>query len=115
MVDMCRKNIIPSINEYILKLTKICDNLRDLEINTSNNDKSIKDIVKKCDILNCEVENLVKLINDADEVCDITLKAYFVKDYILKSISNIRNIYDEIEEILPRDYEPFPTYNEILF
>jgi glutamine synthetase len=115
LVDMCRKNIIPSINEYILKLTKICDNLRDLEINTSNNDKNIKDIVKKCDILNCEVENLVKLINDADEVCDITLKAYFVKDYILKSISNIRNIYDEIEEILPRDYEPFPTYNEILF
>ena len=115
LVDMCRKNIIPSINEYILKLTKICDNLRDLEINASNNDKNIKDIVKKCDILNCEVENLVNLINDADEVCDIALKAYFVKDYILKNISNIRNIYDEIEEILPRDYEPFPTYNELLF
>lgn len=115
LIDMCRKNIIPSINNYILNLTKISENLSELEISTRNNVKYIKDIVKKCDILNNKVENLVKLINDADGICDITLKAYFVKDYILKSINDIRTIYDEIEEVLPSNFEPFPTYNELLF
>jgi glutamine synthetase len=115
LTNMCRKNIIPSINKYILTLVDKSNKCGDFETNKSVNDKYIKDIDKKYNILNEEVDKLSNLINSTDGEKDTTLKAYFVKDYILKSMNNIRIIYDELEEILPNEFEPFPTYNEILF
>lgn len=57
---------------------------------------------------------LLKLI-DKNDFANIDEKAEFYKTQILPKLSEIRCDYDSIEGIIPKEFEPFPTYNDILF
>lgn len=115
LINMCNKTIIPSINDYISNMCEIYAKSRELNINNGITDKYINDIVKKCNNISTKSEKLAKKMVEADALVDLKQKAYFVKDNVLKCINEVRCAYDAIEELLPSKFEPFPTYNEILF
>ena len=100
MIEMLNKQIFPAINNYINSLT--------------NFDLSQNKIVYK------ELVTLYeKLFNYSEELCKNLEKFNFIvtkddKYLLIKSMKNVRDIYDEIEKYLPSNILNIPTYNDIL-
>lgn len=97
LVEILNKNILPSICEVLssnkivsFSKNKIENNFKEIEKNLLILSESIVDVDKK--------ENLEIIVKN-----------------ILETMEKIRKSYDEIEPLFPEEFEPFPTYNDILF
>lgn len=97
LVEILNKNILPSIctilssNKIVaFAKTKIENNFKEIEKNLFSLNESILNIGRE----NIDEKSIRKII----ETMDL-----------------IRKSYDEIEPLFPEEFEPFPTYNDILF
>lgn len=99
MLEMLNKKIFPTI----------------LQLLASN---ILSDDSKKC--LNANLNKLQNLCKKLNEQISKIIVNDFSKENmqntksIIDLMNNIRKIYDSIEPIIPKDYEPFPTYNDML-
>ena len=41
--------------------------------------------------------------------------AYYLRDVILPDMEELRRLADRMEEIMPREFYPYPTYGDLLF
>jgi len=46
---------------------------------------------------------------------DVFSKAEHMRDHIIPALTDVRNVVDRLERIVPDDLWPFPTYREMLF
>ena len=66
--------------------------------------------------------NIYKFVNklsiqdkDANKISDISECANKYKDIVLETMNKVRILVDEAETIMPKEYWPYPTYEDILF
>ena len=52
---------------------------------------------------------------DANKISDISECANKYKDIVLETMNKVRILVDEAETIMPKEYWPYPTYEDILF
>lgn len=125
---LLRKSIL--INSYIetviLEAKTICEMFNktifySLEsyINSLSSSAAIKkqatELSKNRDYLMSLISNLISLVEKAESSADTKIQKILVKDNIIPLMKEIRELYDTTEKILPETFEPFPTYNTILY
>ena len=52
---------------------------------------------------------------EGEKIDDIEKKAFFIKDTLLPLMAKLRTVVDETETLMPKEYWPMPTYEELLF
>lgn len=114
LAEMINKQIIPSLNKYI---TDIANSVKIYKSNSKTDGR--KKLLKKLDFamnsLFVETDNLAEILKQINNTTDIENAAKITKQKLVTKMSEIRKIYDDIENILPDYIKPFPTYNNILF
>lgn len=96
MINMFRKHIFASFKEYLVF------------------DKSNTKFSTDCKLLQLYVSKLEDLAEKTNSLDTKTL-CKTIKTDILPAMAKIRSLYDQMEKVLPERFEPFPTYNNILF
>lgn len=93
MIQMVRESILPNLFSFVKSL-KNCDKevCRVIEL-------SVKKLQNNCK----ELESLLKITNK-----DKNIEKFKAK------MKETRSVFDEVENLLPLNLKPFPTYNEIL-
>lgn len=117
MLDMARKQIIPSILLFEEKLVKLALNKKNLEPKL---DRSAElDIISK---LTSGVNKLHSLagqlecdLNIASKINDSYERAVMFRDVIIPTMENLRSVADSVEPLVAKDYWPFPTYADLLY
>ena len=115
LLDICLKQVVPNIENYI---NKTIDSLTKIEKFGSKNkvaNKNLKILIEKQNSLVEKIEELRQVINLLKQKEDLTEKAKFCQETIQKSMLAVREIYDEIEFVLPEENKPFPNYDDLLF
>lgn len=117
MIEMVKKDIVPSVASYIRDLSK-----------TANSAKAL------CESIDCEFETalvtklstlascMYKKVNILDETL-LTAKdfedslelANFYSKTVFTAMQELRGVADEIETLVGEKYWPYPTYGELLF
>jgi glutamine synthetase len=77
--------------------------------------KQLESISASYDKLYALYEKLVKDTAKAEKEADVLKAAKFYKDTVIKDMDDIRTVADALEEIVPEDVIPYPTYGKILF
>ena len=77
--------------------------------------KQLESISASYDKLYVLYEKLVKDTAKAEKEADVLKAAKFYKDTVIKDMDDIRTVADALEEIVPEDVIPYPTYGKILF
>ena len=77
--------------------------------------KQLESISASYDKLYALYEKLVKDTVKAEKEADVLKAAKFYKDTVIKDMDDIREIADALEEIVPEDVIPYPSYGKILF
>lgn len=117
MIDMAKKDIIPSVCAYSKSLTDTALNKKSL---SSDIDCSLEiSLVKKLSSLNAcldiKIEKLNTSLLESKNYPNPKENAEFYKDNIKVQMQELRAIADELETIVSKKFWPFPTYADLLF
>ena len=117
MSEMIRKDILPSVSEYVGSLS---DALYSKKSVLPNVDMSFEEaMIIKLSKLNGElftaVEALDKSVIEADSKNSIEKIAMYYRESVFTAMNNARAIVDELEVNTSSEYWPYPTYGDLLF
>ena len=117
MIHMSNRDIMPAINKYIGKLAKNISTLESIDTGISSNYqrralKKLSDNLSNIDAFTTELEEKYSEVNKIE---DIAKQAFFIKDTLLPLMAKLRRVVDESETMMPKNYWPMPTYEELLF
>ena len=60
-------------------------------------------------------EKLAADTKEAEDMTDNAKASFFYHDTIIKDMEDIRAVADQAETKLPKEFLPYPTYEEMLF
>ncbi len=117
LVDMVRKEILPSINKYMgaVAETALAKQQVDSSISISYEKNIISKLSNLNDIIYAGVDTLEKETAQEVEIDDIVEQGYAIRDKVLVAMEDLRKACDEAEMIVSKKYWPYPSYGEMLF
>lgn len=117
MIHMSNRDIMPAINKYIGKLASNIANIAaiDISIASSYQRRVLEKLSSNLDSIDELTRELEEKYAEANKKEDYEQQAYFIKDVLLDLMAKLRAVVDECETLMPKDYWPMPTYEELLF
>ena len=117
MIHMSNRDIMPAINKYIGKLAKNISTISNIDssITSAYQKRALKklsDNLASIDELTSELEE--KYL-EANKISDVEKQAFYIKDTLLPLMAKLRKVVDDSETMMPKNYWPMPTYEELLF
>ena len=117
MVDMARKEILPSVEAYLSDLSGTVAAKAAAVPGLAC--KYEKGIITKLSTLVDEIDDAAEALDSTlvrlKAVPDVTDAAYVIRDVVLQKMAELRVVCDEAETLTAAKYWPFPTYGDLLF
>ena len=110
MKEIASQDVMPEVIRYINFMQDSINNVKKVSFLS----KKLNNTIKLAEDLNDEIEDLDKEISKLESIEDTEKKAKFASDKLKDKMDELRNTVDTLEEILPSNYWPMPTYEEIL-
>ncbi len=113
-LEMAKQEILPACISYTDKIVKSLAMIKELGIGAPADAVLAKRLSDGC-------ENIINSIDAMDAVMavipdsDPIEKAHYYKDEILTAMDDLRQISDDMETIVGKEYWPFPTYTDLLY
>ncbi len=115
MVDMVAKQIKPAAISYAKSVADSIVSLNAAGADCEVEKELLKNITDNISEMDKAYKKLKTEIDKSSEIEGIKEKAFFVKDYIFTTMSELRKPADELEMLVSEEYWPFPTYGDLLF
>ena len=117
MIHMSLRDIMPAIEKYVGKLAKDIANLASIDKSISSSYQ--KRTLEKLSANLAAIDEYTALLNEKyAETCkisDMEKQAFLIKETLLPLMAKLRSAVDECETMMPKDFWPMPTYEELLF
>ena len=114
LIEMIRRQILPSLYEYLGVLAKSLEKLTKVGIKNESLSSVITKISEKTEQIEKAVEELEQILANVQTIDKIKEKAVTMRDSVLKKMGEIRSYCDACEVLVDKKYWPIPTYTEIL-
>ena len=117
MVDMARKEILPSVEAYVsdLATAAAAKSAVSEELPWGYEKKLLRKLASLVDTMDGRVDSLEEKLVRLDTLRDTTEEAAFIRDELIPAMGELRAVADESETQTAAKYWPFPTYGELLF
>ncbi len=117
--DLILTKVAPAAASYQSEMISIVSGLKELDVLADENYENEKEILisvtKSINALHQNVKNIKKLMNECEEIENLSEKAKFVSDNIIDALLQARQIADDLELVIPDSMWPLPKYSEMLF
>ena len=115
MIDMARKQIMPSVESYIAELATTAGAKKAVaEVSCRYETKLIRNLSAILERIDDATESLEESMMKLRSL-DTTDAAFGIRDEILPKMAVLRIAADEAETLTAEKYWPFPTYEKLLF
>ena len=117
MIHMALRDIMPAINKYIGKLASNISNLASIDksISISYQKNTLAKLCANLTKIEEYTSNLEEGFKVSTNIEDMEKKAFYIKDELLPLMIKLRKVVDDSETMMPKNYWPMPTYEELLF
>ncbi len=117
MVDMVRKNYLPSIEEYLYSLAKATSLMKAVSdrVKCHYEVSTLERLSELTDYILERVKDLEKALEDLKACEGILQASEMIRDDVLPKMEHLRKHVDEAEMLMPEKSWPFPTYGKLLF
>lgn len=110
MIEMSKQDILPAVLKYINYMQDSINRVSKL----SFLEDDLENIIKLMHKLKIGTEELESNLQKSKLLDTMEKKATFCSDDLKEQMADIREIVDELEGALPKEYWPMPTYSELL-
>ena len=115
MEDMITKEILPNSLKYSSFLANNIVNEKNIgNINTETEEKILKGINEKIKSIYESLDTLKQVVLQTKNIENINEKAKVCKEHIKDKMEKTRELVDNLESNVPKEYWPIPTYEDIL-
>ena len=117
MIHMANRDIMPAINKYIGKLARNIETVSaiDKSIASSYQKRALKKLSENLASIDELTSELEEKYLEVSKIEDFEKQAFFIKDTLLPLMAKLRSVVDDSETMMPKNYWPMPTYEELLF
>ena len=115
MCEMLYKNILPDIFSYKNFLALEIHNLEKIKCSAIYEKELLNKINDLCDRINVSAKKLTNTIEKFKMENDTYSKAKYCHDVMLSSMEFLRKDVDNIEPLIPKQFNSLPTYADILY
>ena len=117
MLDLSRKDILPAAVKYIRSLSETVNALRAAlpEADCAAETELLRQMSDSAAAFYERTQKLAGDIAAIRERTELLETAYYLRDVILPDMEELRRLADRMEEIMPREFYPYPTYGDLLF
>ncbi|MDH6367110.1 MULTISPECIES: glutamine synthetase III [Breznakia] len=117
MVNMAKKNIIPSVLKYIKDLSETVAVKKSIvaDLDCITEEAMIKKLNKLIHEVYTKTELLADDIVAANGISDNIKNATYYGESVLAKMVDLRAVVDEIEQNCSKEYWPFPSYGDLLY
>ena len=117
MLDLSRKDILPAAVKYIRSLSETVNALRTAspEADCAAETELLRQMSDSAAAFYERTQKLAGDIAAIRERTELLETAYYLRDVILPDMEELRRLADRMEEIMPREFYPYPTYGDLLF
>ena len=117
LVDMVRKDILPSIEMYLSKVAETASLKQkvDSKMSVSYEKNIMNKLSSLNDIIFAGADTLEQVLEEEQAIEDIVEQGYAIRDKVLPTMEELREACDEAEMIVAKEYWPYPSYGEMLF
>ena len=117
MVDMVRKNYLPSIEEYLYSLARTTSMMKSVSDHVKCNYEvsTMERLSELTDYILDRVRDLEKALEDLKGMEDIMNTSERIRDDVIPKMEHLRKHVDEAEMLMPEKCWPFPSYGKLLF
>jgi len=115
MIEMVKKNILPAALEWLTGLAGTLETLAAAKVPNTGASKQFKEGGALVEKAYAQLEKLEGELFRVRELDDIHHKAKFYRTQIFTLMGELRQVVDALERILPADFYPYPTYEDMLF
>ena len=114
-IKMVNNEIYPACVEYLGKISKTAIRLKENGVCNEYLVEDINDLSKILKQMKDIVNQLDNIVCEAKTIKNLKEKAVFIKDNIIKTMSNLRVVVDSAEVKVDSKCWPMPTYVDLLF
>jgi len=115
MIEMVKKNILPSALDWLTGLAGTVDTLNAAKVPTGGASKQLKEAGALVEKSYTALEVLETKLAKTRSLDDIHAKAQAFRKEVFMAMGDLRKEVDALERIMPADYYPYPTYEDMLF
>ena len=115
MLDMARKQIIPAVMKYAGDLAKGANEVKAMGMDVSVQENILSNITMELKNLVNAVEALDAIDDKARAMEDMEEAAKSFHTDVVPAMEAVRVPADKLEELLDKEYWPFPQYEDMLF
>ncbi|MCY1152233.1 MAG: glutamine synthetase III [Sphaerochaetaceae bacterium] len=117
LIDMIRKQILPSCQEYMGELATSLNQTKSLidDINITSSLKTVKSLAILIEKLNINVKELEISVESIKRKKESEKRARAFYEVIYPQMAKVREVSDELELIIPSNKWPIPVYGELLY
>lgn len=112
--SMAETMVLPAAVRYMRDLASTLESLAAIGLASSGVRSTLERVATRTDELRGVLDNLLA-VNAELGGESVHEKAYHLRDNVLPAMNAVREVANELEKVLPDDYWPLPTYQEMLF
>jgi glutamine synthetase len=117
MISMGRRSIIPAANRFIRELADTARGIYavDPQLDISVQKKILSQVIESLKNLEQEISAMEELLIEVRSMEEASFEeAYFYRYRVFEKMQDLRRHGDRLEELLPKNLWPFPSYEEML-
>ncbi|MCH5171048.1 MAG: glutamine synthetase III [Oscillospiraceae bacterium] len=115
MLDMSRKMIMPSVDEYIADLSETAYKKNSIGVSYAYEKKIIEKLSVLLEKIDAATDELGVAVAEYKKIEDVMESSAFIRDEILPKMEALRAPADEAESLTAEKYWKYPTYGKLLF
>ncbi|MCC8043798.1 MAG: glutamine synthetase III [Oscillospiraceae bacterium] len=115
MLDMAKKEILPTAVEYSGDLVSIAVNKASVGVDASLEKKTAEKVTGLANAISGAIDDLDAQLIAAGGAGDTLAVAKAYRNDVFSAMQSLRAVCDELETIVPEKLWPFPTYGDLLF
>ena len=117
MIDMAKKQIIPSTIKYQTSLAESINSLKaaNVDVDTSVQETLIKDISKNLKDMFGALAKLEEVTYKAEEMEEGEKQGHYYHDVVFAAMDDLRKPADKLEMLVAKSAWPFPSYGDLIF
>ncbi len=117
MVDIARKQIIPSVMAYTTKLAQSINQVKSAtdKANVSTQESILVDVSDNLSVVKEKLDILEGMIPKASDIIETKRRAEFYHDEIIPAMNELRAPVDKLEMLVDKNEWPMPSYGDLLF
>lgn len=113
MLKISESEILPVCLDYSKQIVEKIIDLNKLQINCETEKQILKKLRENIDELYKNNEEFKIKLQKSEELQDFEEKAKYYSKDIINSMNNLRKTIDNLEQIIPKNMWPMPTYSDI--